>query len=362
MQRIAVYAIAKNEEEHVDRWMESARYADGIFVLDTGSTDFTNTFLRQHGVKVIEALIEPFRFDVARNMILNQIDSDKYDYALFLDMDEVLEENWYSNLQEILLEHPHATGLHTRMIYTENSDGTPAVTYNRLMCTKVGDYEWKYPVHEVLVAKDEEKANEIYSDILVYHYPDEEKSRSSYLNLLKLGAREEPNDPRCSQYLAREYFSLGQHEHAIQEYSNHLALESNPWFRSESYRNMAHCYEHLGHTLESRNCHLFSCAEAPDIRESWGEACAFYYRMDRIHSALSCIENMLDVQEPPTHSIIRNDAYYNSWPHHMAAICYDRLGDEEKARQHIQLAFQLSPGDPAIASDLMTICDIQVQP
>ena len=39
--RICVYAIAKNEEHFVDRWMTSMSEADWVCVLDTGSTDRT---------------------------------------------------------------------------------------------------------------------------------------------------------------------------------------------------------------------------------------------------------------------------------------------------------------------------------
>lgn len=36
--KICVYAICKNEEKFVSRWVESMKEADKIFVLDTGST------------------------------------------------------------------------------------------------------------------------------------------------------------------------------------------------------------------------------------------------------------------------------------------------------------------------------------
>lgn len=361
MYRIAVYAIAKDEAKHVDRWYESVKYADGVFVLDTGSTDDTNALLRERDINVFEALFEPFRFDTARNMILNQIDEDEYDYAVFMDLDEVLEPGWYVALQDLLLSNPQTTAVNTRMVYTQNADGSPGLTYNRLMVTSVGDYVWRYPVHEVLVPKEDVPVREVYSDIRVRHLPDVEKSRDSYLSLLLLGAKENPQDARCSQYLAREYFSLGEYQAALDEYARHLTLETNRWFRSETCRNMAHCYEHLGHTRESRDCHVMSCAEAPDIRESWAEASSFYYRMERMHSALGCLENMLDVEDIPAHSIIRNDAYYGAWPHHMAALCYHSLDDFTNARKQIHQALKLAPNDPAVLSDLMTICQIEIE-
>ena len=39
--KIYVYAISKNEEKFVDRWMDSLEAADAVYVLDTGSTDNT---------------------------------------------------------------------------------------------------------------------------------------------------------------------------------------------------------------------------------------------------------------------------------------------------------------------------------
>lgn len=36
--KICIYAICKNEEKFVSRWVESMKEADKIFVLDTGST------------------------------------------------------------------------------------------------------------------------------------------------------------------------------------------------------------------------------------------------------------------------------------------------------------------------------------
>lgn len=37
--KVCVYAICKNEEKFIDRWVNSMKEADYIYVLDTGSTD-----------------------------------------------------------------------------------------------------------------------------------------------------------------------------------------------------------------------------------------------------------------------------------------------------------------------------------
>ena len=51
--RIAVYTIAKNEEAFVQRWFDSAKEADHLLILDTGSTDNTTAQLAtpQYAIK-----------------------------------------------------------------------------------------------------------------------------------------------------------------------------------------------------------------------------------------------------------------------------------------------------------------------
>ena len=65
--KIIVYAISKNEESFVDRWYESMKEADQIYVLDTGSTDKTVEKLKSHNIYVKQEIINPWRFDIARN-------------------------------------------------------------------------------------------------------------------------------------------------------------------------------------------------------------------------------------------------------------------------------------------------------
>ena len=68
--KIAVYAISKNEEKFVERWVKSMDEADEIYVADTGSTDNTVELLKQKGIIVNSINIEPWRFDDARNKSL----------------------------------------------------------------------------------------------------------------------------------------------------------------------------------------------------------------------------------------------------------------------------------------------------
>ena len=88
--KIVVYAICKNEEKFVNRWVDSMQEADEIYVLDTGSTDNTVKLLKKRGVKVKSKVIKPWRFDVARNESLKMLPKDA-DICACIDLDEVFE-------------------------------------------------------------------------------------------------------------------------------------------------------------------------------------------------------------------------------------------------------------------------------
>lgn len=357
--QIAVYAIAKNEAKHVERWYQSVMDADSIHVLDTGSEDNTIQLLKNRGVSVTTAYLEPFRFDVARNMALNQV-PEEYDYAMFLDMDEELEENWREKLEETL-SNSNATSVHFRMIFAEDENDEELLTYNREMVHVPKMYQWLYPAHEILIPKPayEQQCIETFSDIKVYHRPDNDKPRD-YRRLLELGVNLYPNDPRTHEYLAAEYLSLGSLNEAHNEYVKHIELETHPYFRSESYRNLAKCCEQMGDTQEARDYFVASCAEAPDIRESWGYAAEFFFRMDMTLSCLGFLENMVTVPDDVKPSMTRREDFYRGWPNHMAALCYWKLGDIRRAKSAVLEAAEYG-SNPNLLNDILTIFEAEIE-
>lgn len=101
--KIAVYAISKNEAQFVERFCESAKDADGIFIADTGSTDDTAEQAAKHGAIVHDICITPWRFDLARNAALALIPRD-YDICISLDLDEIMEPGWREEIERVWVE------------------------------------------------------------------------------------------------------------------------------------------------------------------------------------------------------------------------------------------------------------------
>lgn len=100
--KVCVYAICKDEEQFVDRWVDSMQGADEIYVLDTGSTDQTVEKLKARGVRVEKKVIIPWRFDVARNESLKLVPDD-CDVCVCTDLDEVLIPGW----REVIEKNGH---------------------------------------------------------------------------------------------------------------------------------------------------------------------------------------------------------------------------------------------------------------
>jgi hypothetical protein len=202
--------------------MESMGEADGVAVCDTGSTDGTANKLRSLGAQVYHILIDPWRFDTARNVSLDLVPADA-DICVCTDLDEVLESGWREKLERVWT----AGVTHVRYMYTWrfNEDGTRGQTFWYEKIHSRRGYRWVHPVHEVLRYSGD--VPEIWAhaaDIQLDHYPDPAKSRGSYLSLLELSHRENPADNATAFWLGREYMFHGQHDRAIATLQEHLNM------------------------------------------------------------------------------------------------------------------------------------------
>jgi glycosyltransferase involved in cell wall biosynthesis len=101
--RVAVYGVCKNEESNILTWYESAKNADYIFLLDTGSTDNTVEIAKSLGINVLSASFLPWSETQAKNTALALLPND-IDICVCLDLDQVIvTENWKEILSDIEL-------------------------------------------------------------------------------------------------------------------------------------------------------------------------------------------------------------------------------------------------------------------
>lgn len=112
--KIIIYAICKNEAQFAKRFLAFCAEADGVYVLDTGSTDGTPELLRGLGAAVYEQTITPWRFDIARNASLEMLPEDA-DVCICLDLDEVLCPGWREALEAAWTPRHYAGAVYLRL-------------------------------------------------------------------------------------------------------------------------------------------------------------------------------------------------------------------------------------------------------
>ena len=223
--KICVYAICKNESEFVEGWINSMSEADYIVVLDTGSTDGTFEKLKSDPrVITDQKIINPWRFDISRNIALNMVPSDANIYVS-TDLDELFEPGWSQILRDNWIDGFHERALY-KYAWSHNENGDPErIFYYDKIHSK--NWVWKAPVHEYLTPMEgyDELKNQEYvssrsldlfdSGVYLHHYPNKNKSRASYLPLLELRTKEDPNDYNGLYYYAHELYYRGYYEKSI---------------------------------------------------------------------------------------------------------------------------------------------------
>ena len=338
--KIAVYAICKNEEKFVDRWFESMKEADEIFILDTGSTDKTVEKLKKLGANVVTKVITPWRFDIARNESLKLVPDD-YDVCVCTDLDEILNKGWRTTLEKIWEKDTNRLRYNYNWSHDKNNNPIVSFYIEKIHCRS--NYEWVHPVHEILKYKKENEKFKTTDEITVDHYPDNSKSRSSYLPLLELSVKEQPNDDRNMHYLGREYMYYQRWNECIDTLIKHLNLPSATWKdeRSASMRFIARSYQQLKRYDEARMWLNKAILEAPYLRDPYIERAILEYNSENWYEVIYYIEEALKIKSHAK-SYINEPFSWDQTPYDLLSIAYFNIGSFMKALENINLALEIS--------------------
>lgn len=340
---IYVYAICKNEEKFAARWMQSMREADGVYVLDTGSTDNTVNILREHGAHVTQKIITPWRFDTARNESLHLVPSDA-DICVCTDLDEVFTPGWRQCVEKAL--ETGARHLRYKYVWSYNADGSEGtVFYADKMHARYGCH-WIHPVHEVIAFDDPNVPGALVEGMELRHDPDPDKSRAQYLPLLELAVQEDPLCDRNMHYLGREYMYHGRWDDCITTLKRHLALPTAAWRdeRCASMRYIARAYGEKGNRYDQEKYLLMACAEAPHLREGWLDLARFYYDAAYWPGVLYACDRALLIHDRPR-TYITESASFGPLPWDLLSIACHQLGMRAAALQAVEEALSLAPQD-----------------
>ncbi len=347
--RVYVYAISKNEEKHVARWMDGVSEADGVYVLDTGSTDETVSLLRQRGAQVLRKEISPWRFDTARNESLALVPQDG-DICLCVDLDEVLSSGWRAQMEAHWPAGEYVRGRYW-YVWSHDANGGDGIAFYSDKAHSRHGFAWQGAVHEVLVCEKTPITVEI-PGMRLDHWPDAAKSRAQYLELLELAVAENPENDRNAHYLGREYYFHGEYARAIAQLKRHLGLKNATWpdERCASMRYIARCYEATGRMDEAEKWLLRAVAEAPHLREPWLDIAKIAYARAEWEGVLFACKRLLRIGERPR-TYISEPECWGEMPYDFLTIANYRLGRLSQALENCQTALQLKPDSERIRAN-----------
>lgn len=342
--KICIYAISKNEEKFVDRWVENAKEADLIVVTDTGSEDKTVEKLRSHGVKVYNMDVDIFRFDKCRNYCLNHI-PESFDICISIDMDEVIQPGWRESIESAW--QPDTTLGRYLFNWCIREDGTPEVQYyyDRIHSRK--GYHWIYPTHEILEYTGEgEERQTFIPGLVINHYPDRQKNRSFNLPLLKLAIEENPGSARNLHYLGREYMYAEQWQNCIDTLTTYLSPNISHWDeeRSAAMRFIARSYGMLGNPLDQKRWLFRSMAETPFLREPYVEAAQAAYTAGDWEAVRFYAAEALRIKNK-TFGYANEIFAWDATPYDLCALACYNLGRSAEAIMYSENALRISPKD-----------------
>lgn len=347
MVTISLCMIVKNEEACLARCLHCVKgIADEIIIADTGSTDKTKEIASDFTQKLYDF---PWTHDfaAARNFAF---DRATMDYILWLDADDILlgaDQKALLALKETLSPDVDAVMMPYHAAFDE--EGRPIFHYYRERLVKREcRFRWKEPVHEHL----EISGNILTAEIAVTHAkPGGRETEKSDRNLKiyeAILAKGESLSPRGSYYYARELREKGRYREAAEGFARFID-SGEGWVEDviAACGDLAGCLLSLGEDTKA----LFALFKSFAFDLPRPEICCQigYYFKDRgeWEWAAYWFEQALRPLSGPQRGFIQADCR-GYVPCIECAVCFDRLGEREKAEEYNEKAAAFKPDSPSV--------------
>ena len=252
MANICVYGLCKNMRHNIEEWLSNVSEADLIILLDLGSEDGSQEFIRcmmyyYPNLKYTEKEVNPFDYAEARNIALYAAEKHIVDNGsnlkdwvfVSLDLDERLSNNSFQAIRNIADNYQcdiiHVAKLHNDGICEGAGDN------NRIHSS---EFYWYRAVHESIKNPNKKKKDYNifeYSGIEVYClYPYDDTSRylDNYRDLLVRSREKYDNDILSLVYLGELDKKEMNYSHLL-AYGNEMNEILNNDIDNEFYNDMS---------------------------------------------------------------------------------------------------------------------------
>ncbi|WP_099469347.1 tetratricopeptide repeat-containing glycosyltransferase family 2 protein [Konateibacter massiliensis] len=345
MVTISLCMIVKNEEDVLERCLSSvSQLADEIIIADTGSTDRTKEIAAKFTDQIFDF---PWinDFSAARNFVFEKATKD---FILWLDADDIImpeDRVKFKELKEELTEDTDIVMMRYNTAFDEQ--GRVIFSYFRERLSKKSrNFKWKEPVHEYL----EFGGVILHSEAAITHAKMKKTTSARNVEIYEsILERGEELSPRGMYYYARELKDHERFDEAIKMFSQFLDSELG-WVEDNisACIELAKCYQLTKQPEKA----LESMMRSFRYDTPRGEACCqigYYFKeQNKFHQAIFWFELVLKLKHPQNSWGFHQEDFWGYIPSIECAVCYDRLGDMEKAEYYNELAGHYKPEDLAV--------------
>lgn len=330
----------KNEEMNLAHCLDSvADLVEEIIIVDTGSKDRTVEIASHYTTKVYS---HPWKddFSDARNYSFSKA---AMDYCMWMDADDILEErekDKFLKLKQSLTPDIDMVMMKYHTAFDEA--GKPSFSYFRERWIRnCGLYRWIGAVHEVIPPK----GRILYSDLGICHKktgpgsPD--RNLKIYQKLLAEGKRLEP---RQQYYYGRELYYHEEYKEAVCVFEQFLLSEEG-WIENkiEACAICARCYEKLGEEQAALLTLLRSMSFDLPRAELCCEIGKYFLEHESFYHAIYWYETALKIPKNEYSGGFILPDCYDYIPLLQLCVCYDKLGDRQKAKEYNERAGVCKP-------------------
>lgn len=342
---LSVCMIARNEEEYLERCLQSIRgIADEIIFVDTGSTDRTPEIARRFGAKVFEF---PWtgNFAEARNVSLRQATGD---WILSLDADEELAPADVAKLKALLAGADAEAYILNQVSYLGKEPGAEVEIVPRvLLFRNRPEYRFTGAIHEqvtesIQASRPDARFAPSGVSILHYGYLDHRVRRKDRRNIeiLLRELDKAPGDCYLRFQLGSEYLRQGAYRQAMAQFTRaRKGLDIRAMWASRLWLLMGSCL--IQQRDYSRAVRVLD--EGIGIYKDFTDlyflkALALFEDGDHSRAALT-IGQCLALGPAPSPPYITNSGYCGYRANLLAGQIYEHLGLMADAAGHYSRAF-----------------------
>jgi glycosyltransferase involved in cell wall biosynthesis len=331
--------IVKNEEQYLDRCLRSiADLVDEIIIVDTGSLDQTKAIAKKYTDKVIDFnWIQDF--SAARNYAFEQATKQ---YQMWLDADDYIKAEDQAILKR--LKNSLSADVDVVMAkYAVSFDETGNCTmmyFRERLLKRSANFQWSGRVHEVITPAGKIE----YTDFTVTHgkidEDDPDRNLDIYKRMLNDGLLFTSRD---TYYYARELYYHGNYQAAIKEIETYLNKHDG-WVEDNisSCTILALCYYALGDSNNALQSYLRSFQFGKPRADICCSVAKHFFDRSEWNTAIFWYKSALTLAKGERDGFIYEDSH-GFVPFIQLCVCYDRLGDRQKAEIYNTLAGRCKP-------------------